>query len=608
MRLWLRIVLLVAVAALAPLMVLGVAASQISSRAIIERVSEMQIRTATGVADTIDLWTRSTMASVGRQAASFRLGSLDEQERVQFLRLIYRQTGGAHVVALVDRSGLDVSPAVYLDSPGAGDLLGREAVSGDRLARFRNAIPVASALKAGPGVVLLGLPYMVDGRAAPVVPVAVALAGPLEAVLAIEVGLDDLAEQLAPFGVDGAEAALLDEQGGRVLGAGAGLVEPNVFRALLGSSADDVRYTTASGVDVLAACVGVPSSGWLLVVAEPLAKSVAPAAEIQARTAFVAGIAAILSVVLGVLMARRVSQPVVQLRDVALAVAEGDFGHRVLVAGRDELSELMRAFNFMSGRLQQDQEQIAAQKREIEAFNAELQDRVDERTRQLREAQQHLVQSARLAAVGELGSGLAHELNNPVAGILGLVQVLRARAPNSQDDVFLAPIEEQARRCKEIIAQMLLFSRESSGEGQVDRADWDVVDLDGVMNDVLALVGGPLRQRGVQVVHSPARGLEIRADAGALGRALAQLLTSVRSAARAGGVLRIASRRAGGNVYLDLTLSGDDLGVGDDDWMASGMGFWAARRVISEHGGQLIEPDLSAVTDQVAWSIVLPEA
>jgi two-component system, NtrC family, sensor kinase len=607
-RLWLRLVLLIAVAALAPLVVLGLGAAQISTRAVVERVSEMQGRTATGLAESVDLWTRERVDQLARQATSFHVDALDDAGRTQFLRLLYRQTEDARMVLLVDRRGLDLSPAVYLEQAGVGDLQGREAVGGEDLAAFRKAIPVAAALAAGPGRVVLGAPYQPDGRAVPVLPLAMALPGRGEAVLALEVGLDELQSELLRSRPGDYELALLDAEGRRVLGTGAALVEPEVFSALLGSSADDVRYTTAAGVDVLAACVAVPSSGWLLVLAEPLASSLRPAEEIQLRTAFIAGLSAVLSVVLGVMMARRVSRPVVRLRDASLAVAEGDFGHRVEVAGRDELAELMRAFNFMSGRLEQDQEQIAAQKKEIEAFNAELQDRVEERTRQLQSAQKQLVQSARLAAVGEMGSGLAHELNNPIAGILGLVQVLRAGKPAPEQDAFLAPIEDQARRCKEIVAQMLLFSRDAPAGGAVDRADWDVVDLGGVLTDVLALVGGPLRQRGVQVVHAPESGIRIRADASALGRAFAQLLTSVRSSAQAGATLRVQARSEQGRARIDLELSPYAPGLGDDDRLAAGMAFWAARRVFAEHGGELLEPELHANADRVCWSVLLPEA
>ncbi|MCK6506379.1 HAMP domain-containing protein [Myxococcota bacterium] len=321
------------------------------------------------------------------------------------------------------------------------------------------------------------------------------------------------------------------------------------------------------------------------------------------------GVAAAVSVVLGLLVSRQVTVPVLSLRDAALAVAEGEYGRRVeSQPGGGELTELTHAFNFMSRKLQLDRELIATKNAEIEAFNRELQDRVDERTRQLRDAQEQLIRSARLAAVGEMGAGLAHELNNPVAGILGLAQVLAARG--GAEAAMLRSIEEQARRCAEIVSRMQRFSRLEADRGPVDRHGWAVVDLALVIEEVLGLVQASYRDRGVELARDLGPGLLVRGDTAALRQALDQVLQTMRAAAGPGARLFVHGHGDEDHVLVDFSLGGAPLRVGQDDWMAAGMAFWAARQAFAAHGGLLEEPTLppQGPISEARWRLRLPRA
>src|SRR5439155_22007478 len=102
------------------------------------------------------------------------------------------------------------------------------------------------------------------------------------------------------------------------------------------------------------------------------------------------------------------------------AIAAGTLSHRVTIASRDELGALADSFNRMTGVLER-------QDAEIRAWNADLQRRVDERTAELKDAQEQLLQSRKLGAMAVLGAGIAHELNNPLTGVVGLTQLLIAK-------------------------------------------------------------------------------------------------------------------------------------------------------------------------------------
>src|SRR6202040_351044 len=99
---------------------------------------------------------------------------------------------------------------------------------------------------------------------------------------------------------------------------------------------------------------------------------------------------------------------------------------------QQEFGELAQAFNQMAS--------------EIRRWNAELQARVDERTAELKAAQDQIARTRRLAALGSLGAGVAHELNNPLTAIAGLLAVLRKELGDSPHAALLAQVQDQARR------------------------------------------------------------------------------------------------------------------------------------------------------------------
>lgn len=101
---------------------------------------------------------------------------------------------------------------------------------------------------------------------------------------------------------------------------------------------------------------------------------------------------------------------------------------------------------------------------ELKSLNVNLEEKVAERTRELRQRQAELVQSEKLAGLGMLAGGVAHEINNPLGGILALSQILlqEIKDPSQRED--LRQVEEAALRCKRIVRDLLDFSRSSQSE------------------------------------------------------------------------------------------------------------------------------------------------
>ena len=581
---WLRLTLLFTLASLGPLLLLGLGVSSLAGELSLRQVSEQQTRTVDGLALGIDTWLSRSFTLLELQASAFSLD--DPSVRVAFLQLVYKQTPHAQIVALLDARGAPLAAPVYLSAPS--DAFPQRTPATDvHVERFQEAIQALLPLSTRQ--LAVGQPYQPPGARVPVLPVVVP-AGTGGAVVCVALALDELEAWLAEQGSPIQEVGLLDAEGDLILRSGQGLLVADRFRSVRRTPVSELLYDTGVGVSVIAAGTPIPRVDWAVVTASPMSMVTAAERGIRARAGYVAGWSAVLAVVLALLITRQLTRPIIALRDAALSVAEGELGRQVASTGReDELEALGQAFNLMSRSLQANAREIQQKNAEIEAFNRELQDRVEERTRQLREAQARLVDSARLAAVGELGAGLAHELNNPMAGILGLTQVLRARAPA---DPMLSAIEEQALRCRDILGAL----RQFTADGEDAPAAWGVVDLTEILRGVLTLVGAPLRQRGVEVdLPRSLPELPVRGDRAALGRALAALLTSLRALfPSSGGTLTITAApeadAGGGFVGLLLTPSADaPLLWGGDDWRAAGMGLWSARQILDRHGGELRE-------------------
>ncbi len=584
MRLSARLSLLIAIAALGPLGLLSLGTSRIGSRQMLTQVSEMQASTVDGLALSVDTWLSDRLELLQQELSLFDLDHLDDANLAGFLQLVHRSVPAIHIVSLLSPEGIEQTPSVV----GSAD----EAVSTTRFTQFRRAI---SALEVAPGAVVVGAPYVPAGRSGPVLPVAASTAS--GSVLAVELALDEVA---ARFSENPAfSTALLDARGQVVLAADTRFIRPEYLSAFTTVRGAEIRYTTPDGTAVIAASAPIPPAGLVAVAAAPAAAMSLPGEQIQLQTTYFALVAGLLSVVLGMGFARQISGPIVRLRDAALQVAAGRLGGQVPETGGDELAELGRSFNLMSASLEQSAAEISAKNAEIESFNQELQERVEQRTAELKQAQRALVRSEKLAAVGEMGAGLAHELNNPVAGILGMTQLLQARQP---DDPMLAAIEREAQRCRDILAQLQRYSE--VGEQPIDRNNWDVVELDAVLQGVLTLVGGPFRQRGIAVHLTPLPTMRTRGDRAALGRAVAQVLTSLRAAGTRGAQLEISPISRPDQIGLCFVLSGATV-TKSDDWMASGMGLWSARQVLAAHGGELQESSV-AVPDTASWLLWLP--
>jgi len=162
-----------------------------------------------------------------------------------------------------------------------------------------------------------------------------------------------------------------------------------------------------------------------------------------------------------------VRRPVKRLMVGMDMVADGKLDHRLTPRTRDEIGQLARRFNDMT-------EDLAAARKELTEWSRTLEERVNEKTRALERAHRQMVTVEKMASLGNLASSVAHELNNPLEGILTFAKLLSKRIsrmnlpPEELKSTVedLALVADEAQRCGDIVKNLLVFARQKGGSFQ----------------------------------------------------------------------------------------------------------------------------------------------
>ncbi|MFY0575571.1 ATP-binding protein [Cystobacter fuscus] len=283
------------------------------------------------------------------------------------------------------------------------------------------------------------------------------------------------------------------------------------------------------------------------------------------------------------------SQPVARLSEGVAALASGRYEQRVVEQGRDELGQLARSFNHMACELQR-------RDAELRRWSEELQQRVDERTRQLREAQDQIARTRRMAALGSFSAGLAHELNNPLTGILGLLSLACEEVPEGTPlRQSLEMSLEQSRRMCTIIRQMRQITEQERSE--VGRP----LNPAQPVRAALLEVDSELRSRGITLTCALNEPIpQVLGHAEQLQSVVSHLLRNAVTAMPTGGTLSVGLGTVEGDA---VCLSVKDTGKGipeslrerifdpffttKDEPGRIGLGLSVAHGIVEAHHGRI---------------------
>ncbi|MCL7454554.1 MAG: GAF domain-containing protein [Anaerolineae bacterium] len=219
--------------------------------------------------------------------------------------------------------------------------------------------------------------------------------------------------------------------------------------------------------------------------------------------------------------------------------------------------------------------------------------RVEERTRELRDAQDQLIQAEKLAALGELAAGIAHEINNPLQVLRAYVEYVTSILPTDTSDLeVLEPMQKALDNIGRLAGQLRDFSRPASGL-------WQPLNVNAAVESVLRLARKELSHRGIEIETSLATYLpEVNGDSRQLEQVFLNLVLNARDAMPGGGLLRLRSWSDADLVYVQFTDTG--AGIREEDLQrifepyfttkddrGTGLGLAICRRVAAQHGGDV---------------------
>ena len=295
------------------------------------------------------------------------------------------------------------------------------------------------------------------------------------------------------------------------------------------------------------------------------------------RTLTLISLAGILfsSVLMWVLI-RKITGPLRKLRDYAEAVGMGDFSGRVEVQSNDECGELATSFNQMTENLN--------------ASRAEAQQALQS----LKDTQAQLIQTEKLSAMGKFVAGIAHELNNPLTGVIGFSQMLQETGISENQTTVLNRIIGSAERCRRIVQGLLSFSRRSKSE----RKPTHVNDL---VESAIDILDHELSGGNVEVVLDLSATLpEVLMDAHQMQQVFLNIINnSVQAMDERNGDKRliVSTRLTDQQVVISFQDNGVGIDTGDlpnifnpffttkPVGSGTGLGLSLAYGIVREHGG-----------------------
>jgi len=233
----------------------------------------------------------------------------------------------------------------------------------------------------------------------------------------------------------------------------------------------------------------------------------------------------------GLFVWRFVRVPLAALKAGTERLGEGDLGYQIAVDSNDEVADLARSFNTMSRQLHQASE-------EIDTWTKTLETRVEEKTRELNTAHEQMLRVEKMATMGKLAAVVAHEINNPLAGILTYAKLLKKRFPATdpmQKEIFetLDIIESESRRCGEIVKNLMTFARTKP-------MSYDLADLNAIIQRCVKLVQHQLELDSIELHLELAKDLPAAGcDAGQITQVILALVMNAIEAMPHGGVLAL---------------------------------------------------------------------
>ncbi len=317
----------------------------------------------------------------------------------------------------------------------------------------------------------------------------------------------------------------------------------------------------------------------------------------------------VLIVIFSYLLISRITKPIEQLSEISLNISKGDFSKRSEIRSQDEIGKLSLAFNQMI-------ESILESRKMLEEYNLNLKKKVEERTMELMKIKEQIIQSEKLASIGRLSAGVAHEINNPIGAILAYAHLIKEELGENKNisdiNKYVEQIIVETNRTKNIVKSLLEFSRQHQSE-------YEWVDINQIVEDSITLISIQKRPDNVKIIKDFGKDIPIiKIDPERIKEALINIIINALDAMNEKGNLKISTAVDHKRQRISISVSDTGCGIPEDILghifepffttkpvgKGTGLGLSVTYGIIKQHNGDIIVQ--SKVGEGTTFTVFLP--
>ena len=303
----------------------------------------------------------------------------------------------------------------------------------------------------------------------------------------------------------------------------------------------------------------------------------------------------VLSSLIVYFLKKQITFPIRQLVESTKAISVGNFDIVLPIDKMDEVGELARAFQKMVKRLE-------AFKGELEGWNKELEKRVAEKTQKLKIAQKKIIQAEKMSSLGRLAAVIAHEINNPISGLIVFINLLKKQVERGElterelERMYknLALMESEAKRCGKIVQELLAFSKRE--------AEIVPCDIKEIIERAVSLMKIKIKDLDIKIITEYEEDLpKVKCDPSKMQQVFINLIQNAVDAMPLGGTVKINAKYNEKRKGVEVTVSDTGVGIPEeylshifepffsskDNGQSIGIGLFVVYGVIEQVGGRI---------------------
>jgi two-component system NtrC family sensor kinase len=301
----------------------------------------------------------------------------------------------------------------------------------------------------------------------------------------------------------------------------------------------------------------------------------------------IAAIGILLIIFFSVLLAKRIANPLRKLEGISRKITEGNYNHEFKAKGPIEIEHLASSLNTMA-------KQLEAEKRELEDWANTLEKKVEERAEEMKKIHSQLFRSEKLASLGKLAAGVAHEINNPLTGILTnsslLLEDMDKDDPRREDVEVMV---KETIRCREIVKRLLDFARQTKPQKRL-------ASINTLIENIILLVRNQASFRNITIDKELGENIpELLADPDQIQQVFVNIILNAAEAMARGGKLAIQSKVSADRRNIIVSFADTGPGIPEsarerifDPFYTTkehgtGLGLSISYGIIEQHGGTI---------------------